>query len=177
MRFKAGNPQDCIHSINAVKPLTATALHPIPRPSAEQLLARESIPITQMLPPEKWLGSSQQLPRLPTNTFGDMVFTLCFQFQLHLAAPDLPSAHLEHCGDTPANSCPTKPSTEEGVWFGCGTSMQVCRQHKGVRLEPGHDSTSFWLWRVCHMEKLIRKVPVQVIVVTVVSSNGTYFVS
>lgn len=36
MPFRAGNPQDCIHSINAVKPLTATALYPIPRPSADK---------------------------------------------------------------------------------------------------------------------------------------------
>lgn len=51
------------------------------------------------------------------------------------------------------------------------TSMQVCRQHKRMCLQPAHDSYCFRLWRVSHLEELIWEVSIQIIVVAVVSAN------
>lgn len=55
--------------------------------------------------------------------------------------------------------------------------MKVGRQHKRVALCPVHNSNGLWLSGICDKVEPVRKVTVQVIVVTVVTSLDAIVIS
>lgn len=100
MRLKAGNPQDyisfpslhnCCEAFNSCSTVSHSQIqllsnrggeHPSLSPSGQRAYYSPKY----VLPPEKWLESSQQHLQLPTNVLGNMVFTLHFQLLSHFPA-------------------------------------------------------------------------------------------